>query len=65
MFLNAWPIGHCSSGRCGLVEVGVAMLEQVYHCGPGMEVSYAQAMTSVGPSSHPVACRLSYRTLNC
>jgi hypothetical protein len=32
MCLNAWPTGSATISRCGLVEVGVALLEKVYHC---------------------------------
>ena len=54
--LNAWPIKNSTIRRCNLVGVSLAFLEEVCHCGVGFEVSYAQAMPSVGHSSLPVAC---------
>ena len=30
--LNAWPIGGGTIGRCGLVGVSMALLEEVCHC---------------------------------
>ena len=33
MCLNAWPIGSGTIRRCGLVGVGVALMEKVCHCG--------------------------------
>jgi hypothetical protein len=47
MGLNAWPTGSGTIRRCGFVGVGVALLEEVCHCGMGFEVSYAQAILSV------------------
>ena len=37
---TAWPIGSSTIGWCELVALGVALLEEVYHCGVGFEVSY-------------------------
>jgi hypothetical protein len=31
--LNAWSIGSGSIRRCGLIRVGVALLEEVFQCG--------------------------------
>jgi hypothetical protein len=48
--------------RCGLVGVGVALLEEVCHCGAGFEVqssSYTQ-----GDTQSPAAFRLRCRTLS-
>ena len=36
MCLNVWPIGRGRIRRCGLVGVGVALLEEVYHSGGGL-----------------------------
>jgi hypothetical protein len=33
MYLNAWPIGSGTILKCDLVGVGVALLEEVCHCG--------------------------------
>ena len=35
-------IGSGAIRRCGFVGVGVALLEEVCHCGAGFEVSYTQ-----------------------
>ena len=32
VILNAWPIGIGTIIRCGLVIVGIALLEEVCHC---------------------------------
>jgi hypothetical protein len=32
MCLNAWPIRNGTIRKCGLVGVGVAWLEEVWHC---------------------------------
>ena len=34
------PEGSGTIKMCGLVEVGVDFLEEVYHCGAAFEVSY-------------------------
>jgi hypothetical protein len=34
--LNAWPIESSTVRRCGLVGVGVALLEEVCHCRSGL-----------------------------
>ena len=34
--LNMLGPGHGTIRRCGLVEVGVALLEEVCHCGGGL-----------------------------
>ena len=40
MCLNAWSIEHGSIRRCGLFfEVGVALMEELCHCGEGFKVS--------------------------
>ena len=39
--------GNGTIRRCGLVGVGVVLLEEVCHCGVGFEVSYAQDTPSV------------------
>jgi hypothetical protein len=36
MCMNVWPIGSGTGRRYGLVEVGVALLEEVCHCGGGL-----------------------------
>lgn len=36
MCLNAWPIESDNIRRYGLVGVGVALLEEMYHCGCGL-----------------------------
>jgi hypothetical protein len=36
MCLNAWPIENGTIRRCGLFGVGVALLEEVCHCGDGL-----------------------------
>ena len=36
MCLNVWPIESHSIRRCGLVRVGVALLEKVCHCGSAL-----------------------------
>jgi len=41
------PTGNGTIRRCGLVGVGVALLEEVCHCEVSFEVSYAQALPSV------------------
>lgn len=33
MCLNVWPIENDIVKKCGLVRVGVALLEEVSHCG--------------------------------
>jgi hypothetical protein len=33
--LNAWPTGSGTIKRCDLLEGGVALLEEVHHCGTG------------------------------
>ena len=33
MCLNAWPTGNGTIRRCGLIGVGVALLEEMCHCG--------------------------------
>jgi hypothetical protein len=33
VFECAWPIGSGTIRRCGLVAVGVVLLEEVCHCG--------------------------------
>ena len=35
IYLSAWPIGSGTTRRCGSVGVGVALLEEVCHCGGG------------------------------
>jgi hypothetical protein len=47
MCLNVWLLGSGTIRRCGLVGVGVALLEEVCHCRGGFEVSYAQVPPSV------------------
>ena len=32
MYLNAWPIGSTTIRKCGLVGVGVVLLQEVCHC---------------------------------
>lgn len=34
--LNAWPMGSGTTMGCGLVEGGVALMEEVCHCGEGL-----------------------------
>ena len=36
--LNVWPTGSGMVRRCGLVRVGVALLEEVHHCEGGLEI---------------------------
>lgn len=36
MCLNAWPIGSDTIRWCGLLRIGVALLEKVCHCGDGL-----------------------------
>ena len=36
MCFNVWPIGGGTIRRYGLVGVGVALLEEVCHCGGGL-----------------------------
>ena len=36
MCLNACPIGSGAIRRCGYVQVGVALLEEICHCGGGL-----------------------------
>lgn len=43
MCLNDWSIESGIISRCGLVGVGVALLEKVHHQVVGFEVSYGQA----------------------
>ena len=33
MCLNIWPIGNSTIRKCGLVRVGVALLEEICYCG--------------------------------
>ena len=33
--LNAWPTGSSAVRRCGFIGGGVALLEEVCHCGDG------------------------------
>jgi hypothetical protein len=40
MCLNAWPIGSGTIRRCGLIGVGMVLLEEVYHWRRGFEVLY-------------------------
>ena len=48
MCLTAWPIGSGTIRRCGLVGVGVTLLQEVCHCGGGLwGLTYTQAMPSV------------------
>ena len=42
MCLNDWPIGDDLIGRCGLIGVGVALLEEVGYWGRTFEVSEVQ-----------------------
>lgn len=58
--MNAWPTENGTFKRCGLVWIGMALLEQVYHCGASFKVSYAQA---IGAMSFD-ACRSRNRTLS-
>lgn len=64
MRLNACPMESATIKRCVLVAAGVAFLEEVCHCGGGFEVSYGQAMPSVGHSSHFAACGSRCKTLS-
>ncbi|KAL6082348.1 hypothetical protein STEG23_021503 [Scotinomys teguina] len=57
------PCGHADPKRKqydGLEEnvIGVALLEEVYHCRMGFEVSFAQASLTVTASRLPVACKM-------
>lgn len=54
--LNAWPIGRGALGKCGFVAVGMALMQEVCHFGGRFEVSYAQAMPSIGHSTLPDVC---------
>jgi hypothetical protein len=48
MGLNACPIGSGTIRRYGLVEVGVALLEEVCHCGGRLrDHIYAQVLPNV------------------
>ena len=53
--LNAWPIASGTIRRCGLVGIGMVLMEKLCHCGVSFEVSCAQGMPSVVHSSLPVA----------
>jgi hypothetical protein len=35
-FEYAWPIGSSTIRRCGHVGIGVALMEEVCHCGGGL-----------------------------
>ena len=35
LYMNVWPKGSGTTRRCGLVEINVALLEEVHHCGDG------------------------------
>ena len=50
--VSGWPIGSGTIRRCGLVGVGVSLLEEVYHCEGRLEVVYAQAIPSGVHSPH-------------
>ena len=44
--LNAWSPGSGTIRRCDFVGVGLALVEEVCHCGVGFEVSNAQPRRS-------------------
>jgi hypothetical protein len=46
MCVNVWPTGSGTIRRWGLVEVGVAILEELCHPVVGFEISYAHAMAN-------------------
>ena len=47
------PKGSGTISRYSLVEVGVASLEEVCHCGGGFELSFAQASLECDTKSLP------------
>jgi hypothetical protein len=50
-YLSVYPIGSVTIRRCGLVGVGVALLEEVCHyVGMGFEIFYVQATPRVARS---------------
>lgn len=49
----------------GVVEVSVALLEKLYHCEDGFEVSSAQALPRVEESSIPVSVAQDQPVLPC
>jgi hypothetical protein len=55
--LNAWPLRSGTVRRCGYARVGVAMLEEVCHCGSRLLGCYAQGLLSVERKPRP-GCQL-------
>jgi hypothetical protein len=53
--LNSWPTGNGTIRRCGLGGVGVALLEEVCHCGGGALKCH---MRKLHPVWHTVFCCL-------
>ena len=61
MCLNAWPIGSDTIRWCGLLRIGVALLEKVCHCGDGLWGSVLK-LHPVWESLFLAAFRSGYKT---
>jgi hypothetical protein len=61
--LNAWPTGSGTIRRCGLVGVGVALLEEEHLYGGGFEVSVLKLCPVWNSSLLLAAFRSRYRHL--
>ena len=55
MYLNAESSGSATIRRCGLVGVGMALLQKVCHC--SLEMSFEVSRVQARPSGHLPACQ--------
>ena len=75
MCSNAWLVGSGTIRRCGLVGVGVPLLEEICHCGGRLQgLIFVQAMLSVKQSLlvpaglsalSPAPCLPAYHMFSC